>query len=194
MLLWPCTYNTDTCIIMYTQNLSSTFVFAYCEWNFNNSLFSLFTPSLYCNNLVKLDFLYSTQYMILYGIHLHGMHLSHMHNYPHEWKASPNYRRFRSISSTIFTSLCLDFLFIWSTEFINASNCLFEYSCKTDNVIFRLNVEPCNDAYSIYEFNDIQCTCKCDMNIPSFNSLSLILKLHVNVQLRSLIYLNLLTL
>lgn len=156
--------------------------------------FSLFTPSLYCNNLVKLDFLYSTQYMILYGIHLHGMHLSHMHNYPHDWKASPNYRRFRSISSTIFTSLCLDFLFIWSTEFINASNCLFEYSCKTDNVIFRLNVEPCIDAYSIYEFNDIQCTCKCDMNIPSFNSLSLILKLHVNLQLRSLIYLNLLTL
>lgn len=46
--------------------------------------FSLFTPSLYCNNLVKLDFLYSTQYMILYGIHLHGMHLSHMHNYPHD--------------------------------------------------------------------------------------------------------------
>lgn len=143
MLLWPCTYLTQISLYIYIIYLLH---FLFTLFNVNEISTIHFTPFslLFYRYTVKIWL--SKISCIKYGFNVNNytsctsrtciiIHI--MIDRP---RSTPHYRRLRSISSTIFMSLCLDFLLIWSTEFIKASNCLFEYSCKTDNVIYRLNV------------------------------------------------------
>lgn len=138
MLLWPCTYIKQISLCIYIIYLLH-FLFTFFNVNEISTIhFTSFSLLLYRYTVtIWLSKISCIQYGFNYN---YTSCTSRTCIIIHIMIDRPHYRRLRSISSTIFISLCLDFLLIWSTEFIKASNCLFEYSCKTDNVIYRLNV------------------------------------------------------